>query len=429
MRRWRQIFAAGCLFAAVLTACGRHESNSAVSTTMQESVAIQEDMTSKSEIKNQEDITKTATTQSEATTEAATTQSEATTEAATTQSETTTEAATMQAETTTEVTTTQAEATTEVTTTQAETTTEVTTTQAETTTEAATTQEATTAARQSVPGIVCWGDSLTYGYGGNGESYPATLLRLINERLGGGIPVVNNGVCVEQTYTIMARAGVWSMTSNRFTIPADCTPVEIHVELKNGMYTNLTAFGDAGLNPVTIGGIRGNLTNSYNPDGYGYCYFTRLEPGQEVEIEQGTTIYPASTGMYDGYINVIFMGENGVYANAEDLISQYQLFIDTKGLSRYIIIGLTTGDNNSRGEMSQKMSSYFGSKYIDMRTELVNRGPELVGLERQTGDWYNVQEGSVMKYLMSDDIHLNEYGYRAMGMIVYERMEALGYFQ
>ena len=33
-----------------------------------------------------------------------------------------------------------------------------------------------------------------------------------------------------------------------------------------------------------------------------------------------------------------------------------------------------------------------------------------------------------MRYLMSDDIHLNEYGYHAAGTIVYERMEALGYF-
>ena len=33
-----------------------------------------------------------------------------------------------------------------------------------------------------------------------------------------------------------------------------------------------------------------------------------------------------------------------------------------------------------------------------------------------------------MGYLMSDAVHLNEYGYRAMGMIVYERMDKLGYF-
>lgn len=63
-----------------------------------------------------------------------------------------------------------------------------------------------------------------------------------------------------------------------------------------------------------------------------------------------------------------------------------------------------------------------------MRTELVSRGPDIAGLERSVDDWYNIQEGIVMRYLMSDDIHLNEYGYRAVGTIVYERMEALGYF-
>lgn len=87
-------------------------------------------------------------------------------------------------------------------------------------------------AAQAVPGIVCWGDSLTYGYGGNGESYPGTLQRLIDERLISGIPVVNNGVCVEQTYTIMARAGVWPMMVDSFVMPSGITPVEIHVNLK-----------------------------------------------------------------------------------------------------------------------------------------------------------------------------------------------------
>ena len=74
------------------------------------------------------------------------------------------------------------------------------------------------------------------------------------------------------------------------------------------------------------------------------------------------------------------------------------------------------------------MAEHFGNNYIDMRTELVQRGPEFVGLERSVDDWYNLETGRVMGYLMSDNIHLNEYGYRAAGEIVYERMEALGYF-
>ena len=281
---------------------------------------------------------------------------------------------------------------------------------------------------QELPGIVCWGDSLTVGYGGNGESYPATLERLISQRLIDGIPVVNNGVCVEQTYTIMARAGAWPMYTYGFTIPAECYSVEAHIVFEGGFYSNLTCFGDAGLNPVTIAGVKGIVTSSYHEDGYGYVYFTRLEPGEAVEVTGMTPVYSASTQMYENYVNIIFMGENGAYSSADDLVAQHQQFINARGLTRYIIIGITTGDNESRGEISQKMAEYFGNHYIDMRTELVQRGPELAGLERSVNDWYNLETGRVMEYLMSDDIHLNGYGYRAVGEIVYERMEALGYF-
>lgn len=145
-------------------------------------------------------------------------------------------------------------------------------------------------------------------------------------------------------------------------------------------------------------------------------------------MEYGTPIEPASVNMYEDYINVIFMGENGYFHSADDLVLQYQRFIEGRGLTRYILIGLTTGDNNGRSVLEQKMTESFGDHYINMRTELVSRGPDIVGLERREDDWYNIQEGIVMRYLMSDDIHLNEYGYRAVGTIVYERMEALGYF-
>ena len=36
---------------------------------------------------------------------------------------------------------------------------------------------------QYLPGIVCWGDSLTAGYGGEGVSYPSTLSKLVNENI------------------------------------------------------------------------------------------------------------------------------------------------------------------------------------------------------------------------------------------------------
>ena len=402
----RLLFTAGMCMCLV-TACAKKEGTSAEADT-----SVQE-------------VTEEITTPGETTTE--TTTPEETTERETTTQETTTETTTPE-ETTTE-TTTPEETTTEVeTTTQEPTTPEETTTQAPTLSAEEKEALLRQAVQQSIPGIVCWGDSLTFGYGGNGESYPATLQRLINENLIDGIPVVNNGVPVEPSHTIMARAGVWEMYAKEFIIPADCTPVTIKIILRDGMYTNLASFGDGGLNPVTIAGVKGTLKSAYREDDYGWFDFTRLEPGDAVGVSDMTPVIPASSSLYDGYVNIIFMGENGYFKSPEHLISQYQLFIDKRGLSRYLIIGLTSGNNTSRGELTRQMSEYFGDKYIDMRTELITRGPELVGLERSDGDWYNIQEGILMGYLMSDAVHLNEYGYRAMGMIVYERMDALGYF-
>lgn len=277
---------------------------------------------------------------------------------------------------------------------------------------------------EALPGIVCWGDSLTYGYGGNGESYPATLSRLISDRIIDGIAVENNGLCIETTHTIMARAGAWAIYAEAFTIPAGTETVNMRAFFEGGAYSNLASNGDVGLNPVTICGIQGELKAQNDTGDY---WFHRLEPGEETYVNYGELIHPVSKGLYSGYINIIFMGQNGCYTSIDDLIAQYDRFVSIRS-GRYLIIGLTTGKNENRSELAARMSEHFGSNYIDMRVELIQKAPELVGLERREEDINCYEEGRVQSYLMFDDVHLNEYGYRAMGMIVYERLEQLGYF-
>lgn len=98
--------------------------------------------------------------------------------------------------------------------------------------------------KTDLPGIICWGDSLTAGAGGNGITYPkmisSELSSSINENLDFSsllpkeykylsasprvnkfnIPVINMGVGGEQTDTILGRKGVMPMTIGKdFTIP------------------------------------------------------------------------------------------------------------------------------------------------------------------------------------------------------------------
>lgn len=315
----------------------------------------------------------------------------------------------------------------------------------EPTTEEPTTQESTTPAptlsyeerqqlmrqliSQELPGILCWGDSLTAGHGGNGVSYPGVLSELLNIRLIDGIEVLNFGVSIETTYTIMARANVVPLYAFEFVIPAGCYPAELEVVTDYGMYLNLAASGDGGLNPVTIAGVKGILKFVRDKEDGGKLYsFTRLEPGETVEVPGMTAIIPDSVGKYSNYVNVVFMGQNGTYDGYEDLVNLYRRFADSFDNDRYIFIGLTTDTAERRQPLEALMTEAFGDKYINMRAELVNRGTQLLGIPENDEDAAERVFGKVPVSLLSDEVHLNEYGYRAMAYIIYERMEQLGYF-
>ena len=281
---------------------------------------------------------------------------------------------------------------------------------------------------QSMPGIVCWGDSLTFGYGGNGTSYPSTLQNLIDTRIIGGIPVINNGIPIESTYSILVRANAVPMYSYAFEIPSGCDRTEMEVVLDGGHYINLGFNGEAGLNPVTIAGVKGRLEARYTEGRYGLYYFSRLEPGEAVNVQNREQVYVDSQGKYSGYVNILFMGQNGTYSSPEHLVEQHRIFVNSRDNDRFLLIGLTTGTAEDRALIEGAMSGAFGDKYINMRHELSVRGVELAGLTPTEGDIYCTSVGLVPGSLKSDDVHLNEHGYRAMASIIYERMDMLGYF-
>lgn len=72
--------------------------------------------------------------------------------------------------------------------------------------------------------VICWGDSLTAGNGGNRVTYPSILNRL----LGVDYSVVNAGVGGETSLTIGARQGGNAMTfGNDFILPSEQEYVDV----------------------------------------------------------------------------------------------------------------------------------------------------------------------------------------------------------
>lgn len=127
-----------------------------------------------------------------------------------------------------------------------------------------------------LPGIICWGDSLTRGWD---ASYPATLSELIQENIIDQIPleavidsdyaylldneryainppeVVNMGVACENSITIAGRAGgIPYVTSEEIVIPAQITPIKLPFISADGKAVVPYDPGHCGLEEIKISG-------------------------------------------------------------------------------------------------------------------------------------------------------------------------------
>lgn len=306
-----------------------------------------------------------------------------------------------------------------------------------------------------LPGIVCWGDSLTAGAGGNGMTYPMALASRIRENLvekfdaeqmanSSGrqyligfhqysletVDVVNMGVGGENTGTILGRNGaIPFVVEDGFTVPADSAPVEIHFKSRNGKNVAPLRQGEKGLEFVSINGIEGALSieqESGTSEKYAY-YFSRNSAGESQHVEAGTEIITSGSTQCLNYIPVIFIGQNGGYDDAAELIAQQRAIIghqkmDGANQGKFIIIGLHTGTAAARSELETAMRTEYGDQYINLREYMSKDALRDAGIDATAEDKEMMSAGMIPKSLLSDGVHFNECGYELIGNLIYERM-------
>lgn len=287
-----------------------------------------------------------------------------------------------------------------------------------------------------LPGIVCWGDSLTYGAHGGGVTYPLTLEAMIAENFGDDrkVPVINMGVGGENTVTILGRNGaVPYVLSEDLAIPGDSTPVDVYYTSRDGRKVAPLRQGKAGVNPVVIGGIEGTLSitqETHVSKEFSY-QFTRTAPGEAKTIPAGTEIVTDASSKYLDYLPVVFMGQNGGYTDFADLIRQQRAIIDHQSANRdrFLIVGLHTGTAESRADLEKAMAAEYGSKYINLREYMATDAMADAGLIPTEEDLAQMKKGSTPYSLMVPDrCHFNGTGYALIGRLIYRTMVKLGYF-
>lgn len=294
-------------------------------------------------------------------------------------------------------------------------------------------------------GIVCWGDSLTAGFGGGGVSYPGVLQQCLQEA-GLNIPVVNMGVNGEDTWTILGRSGADPYIIFREArIPADPQPVPIELCGAGGGPVVPLVYGDRGMDRVWIvpktstdqrdggageagdGGIaeiEGRLVLHTDRNYEDHYYFIRSAAGEPVRIRAGSRLDTQAHRAYRTFSPIVYMGENGFYTDPEDLIRQYRILLRAydSAEGRFLVIGAHTGSAAERFEMEKAMQAAFGNRYINLRKYMAERGLEDAGMAPGLMDLRMMEKGYTPESLLSDQAHFNSIGYELFGKLVAERL-------
>ena len=314
-----------------------------------------------------------------------------------------------------------------------------------------------------LPGIVCWGDSLTAGSSGN-VSYPSTLQKYINtymcdiyefystidnaqdySRLDWSqytvsIPVVNMGSGKESCATVLGRSGVSPyVVGDYFEIPAEPEAVAITIKSESGETVAPLTAGNVGVNPVTINGVEGTVTLVSEDQGGNAYRFTRSQAGDPIAVEPGTQIATAAAGQYRDYVHVVWIGTYDNVNKPENLVASVKQLLSRQAQNpdRYLVLGPCTVKGSWSGVSANTMNAIdsamlqeFGNHYINVRKYLMSDGMTDAGLTVSREEKTQIQQGQVPASFRSNanGADLSGTAYKLIGKLVYDRMESLGYF-
>lgn len=303
--------------------------------------------------------------------------------------------------------------------------------------------------------IACWGDSITYGLGGqentfiksdNGVidasdwSYPDTLKYYT------GLDVYNLGVCGETSYDIALRQGGIKMYVGKQVTVKQGVRAQINIVDEYGsqvMLENFNGYETDNDEPANAVYINDTPFQLEADNGKLYISVYGDSSNKSIKIKKGTQVVTKAAHDISGDVLVIQMGSNGGWDDYDELIQQYKAMIDNSGTECYIIIGDTDNPDESVDSAYYTDSSEvgiddtlweaalreaFGEHFINMRVYMIENALSTAGLEPTQEDIDNIDDGRVPESLKHDFTHLNSYGYYAVGVAVYNKGIELGYW-
>lgn len=285
------------------------------------------------------------------------------------------------------------------------------------------------------------------------DSYPG----LLQDLLGDGYDVVNCGVGGENTLTIMARQGAYPMVlahdvvlfndeERKFDtfignndIPTFISSYDHKTEVLPLLQGGYKEDACARVNPVSIDGKLITLESQtkfwQNPNKkfeFEFNYF--LTPKQEISktdtLRKGSIIKTQAMRKLRGaWCDVFFIGQNGGFKNAADLVKQVKAMIAYSRCKNYVVVsfhkpnGVMPTPARMAG-MEDTLQHVFGSRFINLRRHMVTSGLKEAGMTPTQEDKDSIKHGMVPPQLMVDGTHFKKEGYRIIAQLVKKKIDS-----
>ena len=315
--------------------------------------------------------------------------------------------------------------------------------------------------------VVCWGDSLTAPQ--SGDSFKGKIYRLIKgdncypkklqKLLPDGYKIINAGVGGENSLTIMARQGAYPMKLAHDVIifPKNKRKYKMFIG-NNDIPAFVSSYNDSIVRPMLQRGWKKDKSPAYINECYinnmpitlssesflwrtnnkwniQYNYYIDrfVDNNNTDTLKAGSIVTTyAMKHLRNAYANVFFIGQNGGFEDAADLIKQLQSMVNYSKCDKYVIISFHAVNNvmptveRLKG-MEDSLASVFDKHYFNLRSYMVNNGLKDAGITPTQADKDSILHGQVPPSLMSDRVHFNKKGYELIANSVKKKFDELGY--
>lgn len=194
----------------------------------------------------------------------------------------------------------------------------------------------------------------------------------------------------------------------------------------------------ARMNPVSIGGKAITLESQtkfwQNPNKkfeFEYNYF--LSPKTAIirtdTLRKGSVIQTkAMRELRDPWCNVFFIGQNGGFKDAADLVRQVKAMIAYSRCKNYVVVSFHKPNDvmpttERMAGMEDTLQHVFGPRFINLRRHMVTNGLAEAGMTPTQEDKDSIKHGKVPPQLMVDGCHFTKQGYRIIAQLVKQKID------